>query len=285
MKIENDEYFPAWLTILAGMNGMKTKTFLETYGNVRRVSIRTTEGQFLRVRNADCFSKIDSAPTADEILRYHSDYYITLPLFKSERQAGRLSGMLYDDPMYPEMNNSKGKYKYCPVCIAADLKEHQRIIAHTPHQLVDACWKHGTKLITEPNSDMNAEPASTEDIQFARFVYDIYKNPVYTNVSQLLTVHTKKELGLKNSEFAFTAPIEILKTIAKIYGTAENFRKRFPGQDPVFTVTCPDCGKTYLQHRANPRCPACDLAKTICNDLRFVGSWIYLYTISRTRQW
>ena len=259
-NIESDEYFPAWLSVLASLNGLTIKQIWDILGDVS-ISPKWQYDETLLCRNIYQFSLNDKFPTVQETLRYHTDYFITLPFYRSGEQAGRLAEMLYNDDTYNEKNIRFKKYKYCPCCVKNDLKEHYRIIAHTPHQLADTCYKHGVKLITEPFSAIAPEPASKEEIRKAVFIYELFKNPVFTDLSQLIKIHGKKNHFVAAYLTSSDGSLKNMSTVMDIYKDSAEFRKSFSGESPLYTIYCPVCKKSYLQHQWNPRCPICDLKK------------------------
>ena len=256
LPIEHDEYFPAWLSNLAVANNMSMSTFMEYCGNVH-VSPSCTPLQALFPRNIDCFSRNNGFPDPIDILKKHTNYYVILPTLQSSRQAGLLARVMYDDNTYMIKETYTKRYKYCPICVKEDIKKCNRAIAHTPHQLADACWLHGVKLVTDPYCAPVIESASTEDVSYAKFVKDLYYRPVFTDLLQILSVHTAKPFSRALYFTKYVPDLQILKALSGIYITADSFRETFPGKDPIYSARCPICGKSYLQHQWIRQCPFC----------------------------
>ena len=261
-KIQKDEYFPAWIADLASLNGFSLRYTWDYLGNVS-ISPFWQHSESLSCRNIYQFSLNNRFPTADDLLRYHTDYYIKLPFYRYSEQAGRLAAILYDDRTYQENSSRAQKYKYCPICAETDMKEHYRFIAHTPHQLADACYIHGVKLVTDPFADTVPEPADEEEIRSAVFINELYQKPVFTDLAQLIKAHGKKNNFGNAYLTSPDAAIKNMTTIINNYRTCEDFRNAFPGGTPLYNVYCPLCRKSYLQHKWIPTCPICDMNDNI----------------------
>lgn len=86
-----------------------------------------------------------------------------------------------------------GAWKWCPECAREDEERYGRKIVHTKHLLygVRACWKHGCKLVTE-NSDESDRMATEEEIRYAKFLSDLFDEPLECSILEVQEAVLKK---------------------------------------------------------------------------------------------
>lgn len=86
------------------------------------------------------------------------------------------------------------KYKVCPECMKEDILKYGRVVMHFPHQSDSAksCWKHKVHLL-EYDDQMEPVTESATDAEFhlAKFIHELYENPLLICAEDLQTVFDK----------------------------------------------------------------------------------------------
>ena len=259
VKIVEDELFVTWMETVARLNGCETewevKKFCDTFFDGCR---------FTRLNNYPIHVSVLSDWM--NILKKHTDLYMILP-FLTRGMQGKILEFCLRNPDYVAAKFIGfgllcSKRKICPICLKEDIKQYGRKVIHVPHQQSDTCWKHGVKLFDENDKMLQIENSMQQQIDTAKFIYDLYENPIITCYEQTakvwnnavkargLTVKQVPGLAAKDGyveERAARYMVDKMYTIIKVkpvvfglftwlYGTADNFRREMKSDVTMFEI-------------------------------------------------
>ena len=210
-KIAPDEMITSWVQHLAKINDMPLQLFYRYYLGYRKV-----------VKNCDfhpsktCLENLNQLdtgalsvffPSVPDILRYHTPLYMLLPTWKMGYQVRTFE--------YHLRNSLKNdvcikpyliyKYKVCPECMKEDILKYERVVIHVPHQSDSAksCWKHKVHLQEYVEGvDFDSEPATDAEFHLAKFIHELYENPLLVCAEDLQMVFDKYLLDHKGATAA-----------------------------------------------------------------------------------
>ena len=76
-----------------------------------------------------------------------------------------------------------------------DMREYGRVVIHVPHQSDSAksCWKHKVHLVEYEgdNTEPVSEPVTDAEFHIAKFIHELYENPLLICAEDLQTVFDK----------------------------------------------------------------------------------------------
>lgn len=200
-KIALDEMITSWVQHLAKINDMPLQLFYRYYLGYRKVvkncDFHPSKTCLENLNQLDTGMLSDFFPSVSDILRYHTPLYMLLPTWKMGYQVRTFE--------YHLRNSLKNdvcikpyliyKYKVCPECMNEDITRYGRVVIHVPHQSdsAKACWKHKVHLV-EYDGDTTeyvSESATEAEFHIAKFIHELYENPLFTCAEDLQTVFDK----------------------------------------------------------------------------------------------
>lgn len=253
VKIVEDELFTSWMETVARLNVCETTDEKKQFYDLFFGCNLTKSGYLTNLQ--DICRDNTFVPDVLTILKKHMSIYAFLPLVHIGVQGKKIEYCLRN-PKRPAANvvgwaGNSSTNRICPICAKNDIKKYGRKIIHVPHQLgIATCWKHNVKLVDCDSVDNKIEYGTLEQNQIAVFMYELYKNPVYTTYEQVINVLqnsiTERRLSaqyickeLENRGYITKKDIRgrmhvtvtckntnfILALIVWMFGTADNFRQ------------------------------------------------------------
>lgn len=199
-QIAPDEMITSWVQHLAKINDMPLQLFYRYYLGYRKVvkscDFHPSKTCLENLNQLDTGALSDFFPFVPDILRYHTPLYMLLPTWKMGYQVRTFEYHLRDS-----LKNDVCikpyliyKYKVCPECMKEDILKYGRVVIHVPHQSDSAksCWKHKVHLKEYvEDSDFDSEPATDAEFHLARFIHELYENPLLVCAEDLQIVFDK----------------------------------------------------------------------------------------------
>ncbi len=198
-EIQDDELFASWFEAMMEKNGAVSRN--EKYRYLYAITKNEEYAHSQRKFRSDYMPNIEEVchalegmplfPSLEDILRKHTDLYAMMPFLSIGTQARRFEYCLHGLDSGNGVSRGGLKQtvrKICPLCAKEDRERHGRTVIHVPHTLhVDACWKHGCRLVNESEWKDGIEPATASDqeVQKAVFMHDLYLNPAITYFEQM----------------------------------------------------------------------------------------------------
>lgn len=190
----------SWVQHLAKINDMPLQLFYRYYLGYRKVvkncDFHPSKTCLENLNQLDVCALSDFFPSVPNILRYHTPLYMLLPTWKMGYQVRTFE--------YHLRNSLKNdvcikpyliyKYKVCPECMKEDILKYGRVVIHVPHQSDSAksCWKHKVHLFDyDGNTVPVTEPATDAEFHLAKFIHELYENPLLICAEDLQTVFDK----------------------------------------------------------------------------------------------
>lgn len=200
-KIAPDEMITSWVQHLAKINDMPLQLFYRYYLGYRKVvkncDFHPSKTCLENLNQLDVGALSDFFPSVPDILRYHTPLYMLLPTWKMGYQVRTFE--------YHLRNSLKNdvcikpyliyKYKVCPECMKEDMLKYGRVVIHVPHQSDSAksCWKHKVHLVEYEgdNTELVSEPSTDAEFHIAKFIHELYENPLMICAEDLQIVFDK----------------------------------------------------------------------------------------------
>ncbi len=205
IPIIEDEDFTSWVYSLADINHLSPYQFLTHYLNqdIKELTVKRKRSRYLKGLCQICQEyEGQGFPSVKDVLSRHYDVFVS-GLFSKAYYSSILIDTVMNgtDPHPFPLICSRGKYKYCPLCMQEDMKTHHRIIAHTPHQVpgVTVCWKHHVELTTDQSEISKVIPSSDQDARIADMVHVLYQKGAIGSIADLSSlVETSYTYGSVN---------------------------------------------------------------------------------------
>lgn len=206
-KIAPDEMITSWVQHLAKINDMPLQLFYRYYLGYRRMvkncDFHPSKTCLENLNQLDVCTLSAFFPSVPDILRYHTPLYMLLPTWKMGYQVRtfeyHLRNSLKNDVcIKPHLIY---KYKVCPECMNEDITKYGRVVIHVPHQSdsAKACWKHKVHLVEYDGdgTEYVSEPATDAEFHLAKFIHELYENPLLICAEDLQMVFDKYLLDHK----------------------------------------------------------------------------------------
>lgn len=267
VKIVEDELFTSWMETVARLNGCETTDEKKQFYDLFFGCNLTKSGCLINLQD---ICRNTFVPDVLTILKKHMSIYAFLPLVHIGVQGKKIEYCLRN-PKRPAANvvgwaGNSSTNRICPICAKNDIKKYGRKIIHVPHQLkVKTCWKHNVRLVDAEYVDYKLEYGTLQQKQMAVFMYDLYKNPIYTTYEQTIEIlqkvlknrqFTTNKIGKElvrcgyltedeiNNKMSVTVTCKntdyIFAALVWAFGTADNFRKAIPAGNLFHSVLTDD---------------------------------------------
>lgn len=192
IKPAEDELFTTWIEAVAEVNGISVGQFYEDYFNIEHGRKRKYNSLYPVGLEMACKMHQDMAffPDLDEVLKKHTDLYVSMPMMPVGMSAKYFEAALRSDArkIISSRRGVTQGYRICPECRKEDLVQYHRAVIHVPHQIsaVNVCWKHGCVL--ECQGDASVIHNMDMEQRIAAYARELYQKPCITHIDQTKTV-------------------------------------------------------------------------------------------------